>query len=59
MTGHQIFQTVLLTIFGVISLSTVKGTKKPQKYIDLFIGILALLSVAYDILTLCLGISLF
>jgi uncharacterized membrane protein len=59
MTGHQIFHSVLFIIIGVVTLCDVKGAKKSKRYINLFIGILALLIAAYDILTSGFGITIF
>jgi uncharacterized protein with PQ loop repeat len=59
MTVLQIIHTAFFVIFGIVQLCEVKGTKKPQKYINLFTGILSLLIAIYDILTLALGITIF
>jgi hypothetical protein len=59
MTGHQIFITVFLVVFGVVQLFEVKGAKKTRKYINLFTGILCLIIALYDILTLGLGMTIF
>lgn len=59
MTGLQLFHTILFIIFGVVILVEVRGVKKPQKYVKLAIGILALLIALYDILVSGLGIKVF
>lgn len=59
MTGLQLFHTILFIIFGVVILFEVRSVKKPQKYVKLAIGILALLIALYDILVSGLGIKVF
>jgi hypothetical protein len=59
MTGFEIFHTVLFIIFGITSLCEVKGEKNPRKYINLGIGILAILIALYDIIVTGLGIKIF
>lgn len=59
MTVLQLFHTILFIIFGVVILFEVRSVKKPQKYVKLAIGILALLIAFYDILVSGLGIKVF
>lgn len=59
MTSLEIFHTVILFLFGIVSLWEVKGAKKPRKYISLAIGIFALLIALYDILVYAFGIQIF
>jgi hypothetical protein len=51
MSRHEIFITIFFVIYGIAQLCSVKGAKKPQKYINLTTGILALGIAACDILT--------
>lgn len=59
MTGLQLFHTILFIIFGVVILFEVRSVRKPQRYVRLAIGILALLIALYDILVSGLGIKIF
>jgi hypothetical protein len=59
MTKLELFRTILITICGIVSLFAAKSAKKPQKSINLFIGIILLLAAIYDILVLVCGITIF
>jgi uncharacterized membrane protein SirB2 len=58
MTKLEIFHTVIFILLGIFILSRKKETRK-SKYIDLCIGILALLIAAYDIVVTGFGIAIF
>lgn len=58
MTGLQILHTIIFIVFGVVSICEVKGVKKSKKYINLSMGVLALLIAAYDILVTGFGIRI-
>lgn len=59
MTRLEIFHTVIFILLGIVSLWEVKGEKKPRKYINLIVGILALSLALYDILVSGCGIKIF
>jgi hypothetical protein len=53
MSHLQLFHAVIFILFGIIVLCcNVKGVSKTRKYVNLVMGIGALLIALYDILTL-------